>query len=577
MFAPSPGKQRPDPSGETAKSREESAVKSVFKHVLAPVVAVALVAVPLLAAVGQTLKPVAVVAIASVKENLADVSYVTRAAGMPDYGDTARFLVSAMASGIDKERPIGMYFLPKEREFHAVAFVPLDKDGLATILKVHKDQLGDPKEVGDGIVELGRARTVFIKEQGGWAFVAEQKEFLTGLPLDPAVVLGDLPKKYNVAGKLLVQNIPAELRRTGIDEIKLGMERFLDSPAARQGKLNREQARQLTGTYITKIETLLNEAEELFFGLGIEEPAKHIVMDFGVAAKEGTSLARAMALQTDARTNFAGFLLPEAAVTLNVASKASSEDIAQVKAAISAGRGQWSKQIDDSPDIPAEKRDTIKALLGELFDVIEKTVALGRMDFGGALVLLPKSVSFAAGGVVADGAAVERILKSLVDLGKDIPNFPQVKLNAGTIGDMKLNRLTHTVPNGEAREVLGDTLEIIIGVSPNRVIVSGGKDAEGLLRKVIDQSAQQRDKSVRPLELVVSVLPILRFYKSMDNNPLVNSLLASLEQSASDRVTITNEAGSRSSVTRIEIQEGVIKAIGEGAKSAGARFRPPGR
>ena len=173
-------------------------MKLLCKLSLALAVALALVAAPRAAAVAQTLKPVAVVSIASVQENLADVAYVTRAAGMPDYGDTARFLVSAMASGIDKGRPIGMYFLPKEREFHAVAFVPLDKDGLNTILKVHKDQLGDPKDVGDGIVEVGRGRTVFIKEQGGWGFVAEQKEFLAALPQDPAAVLGDLPQKYNV-------------------------------------------------------------------------------------------------------------------------------------------------------------------------------------------------------------------------------------------------------------------------------------------------------------------------------------------------------------------------------------------
>ena len=38
-------------------------------------------------------------------------------------------------------------------------------------------------------------------------------------------------------------------------------------------------------------------------------------------AKEGTSLASAMAMQIDVKTNFAGFRLPEASVTLNLASK----------------------------------------------------------------------------------------------------------------------------------------------------------------------------------------------------------------------------------------------------------------
>src|SRR6476469_9377824 len=107
-----------------------------------------------------------------------------------------------MPSGIDKERPIGLYFVPKNGEFHTVAFVPMDKDGLSTILKLHRDQLGEAKDAGDSVGQVGRLRTVFIKDQAGWAFVAENKQHLVDLPQDPASLLGDLPKSYNFAAKL---------------------------------------------------------------------------------------------------------------------------------------------------------------------------------------------------------------------------------------------------------------------------------------------------------------------------------------------------------------------------------------
>jgi hypothetical protein len=552
-------------------------VKSMFQLAPAALAALALLLAPLTSAVAQALKPVAVVSIASIKEDLADVGYVTRAAGMADYGDTAKFFASALSAGLNKERPLGLYVLPKAGNFHAVAFIPLEPNGLDTILKVHKEQLGERRDAGNGIIEIGNTKTAFVKEHNGWAFIAENKEYLTAVPPDPVALLGDLPQKYNVAAKLFVQNIPEELRRTGIDQIKFGMERFLDSPAARQGKIDREQAREITKASIANIEKLINESDEILIGLGIDETAKHVVLDIGFSAKEGSSLARSMAMQTNAKTNFAGFTLPEASVTLSLSSKSSPEDIEQVKPALKAARAQWSKQIDDSPDIPADKREAIKATLGQLFDVIEKTVTSGRMDGGGALVLLPKSVSFAFGGLVEDGPAIEKFLKSLVDLGATIPNFPQVQLNAGSIGDMKLNRLTAPIPgrNDDARELLGDNLEIIVAVGPKSVIVTGGKNAEALLRKVIDRSAQEREKSISPFSLNVALLPILKFYKSVDDNPIVNSVLASLEQTGNDHVTIANQAAPRSSTTRIEIQEGVIKAIGEGAKSAGVR--PGGR
>jgi hypothetical protein len=571
-----------------ANQLKENPVKFLHPALLGRFAALALLLAPLTAARAQALKPVAIVSIASVKENMADVSYVTRAAGMADYGDTAKFFVSALSAGIDKERPIGLYVLPPAPgqggggrrgaigDFHAIAFVPLEANGLATILKVHKEQLGEPRDVGNGILEVGKNnKTAYIKEQAGWAFIAENKDFLTGLAQDPASLLGDLTKNYNVAVKLMVQNIPDELRRTAIDEIKVGMERFLESPAARRGNIDREQARQLVKLQTQNIEKLINEADEVSLGLGVDEAAKHVVLDIGFAAKEGTSLARAMALQADARTNFAGFMLPEASVTINITSTATKEDIEQVGPALQSFRTQMSKQIDDSPDIPADKREAIKSLLQQYFDVLEKTIAEGKIDGGGVLLLLPRSVSFAFGGGVADGAAVEKIVRTLVDLGKDIPNFPKLEMNVSTVGDMKVHRLLAPIPpaGGPARDLFGENLEILVAIGPKSTIVSGGKDAQGLLKKILERSAQERNKSVAPFSLNVAMLPILKFSQSVDNNPIVSNVLRSLEQSGNDRVTFAAEAAARKIQYRFEVQEGVIKAVGEGVKAAGAGRR----
>jgi len=554
-------------------------VKSLVQLALAPLVALALFLAPLGQALAQAPKPVALVSIASIKENLADVGYITRLTGMTDQADTAMFFVRAMLSGIDKERPLGVYFVSKPDGFHGIAFIPFEPNGLATFLKVQKETLGEPKDVGNGILEVGNGKTAFLKEQGGWVFAAESKEFLTGLPDNPVGMLGTLPKDYNVAAKLMVQNIPDELRRMTIDEIKVGVERFLDSPAARQGNVDREQARQLTKASLANLEKFFSEADELLFGLGIDEPAKHAVIDIGYSGKEGTSLARTISSQADLKTNFAGFTLPEASVTLNLASKVSQEDMEQVGPALAQLRGQLSKQIDDSPDIPPDKRDALKSLLAQLMDAVEKSIKTGRIDGGGTLVLMPKSVSFAFGGAVADGADIEKILKSLVDLGKGIPNFPKVQLNAGSIGDLKLNRFTAPIPDdkGDVRDLLGDNLEIIVAIGPKSTIVAGGKNAEPLLRKVLDGSVQSRDKGIAPLKLDFSLLPILKFSQSIDDNPIINNLIKVLEPTGNDHLSVVNQVNTRNNTVRIEIQEGIIKAIGEGAKAAGARANRGGQ
>jgi hypothetical protein len=300
------------------------------------------------------------------------------------------------------------------------------------------------------------------------------------------------------------------------------------------------------------------------------------VLDFNITAKDGTSLARKMALQMDAKTRFGGFLMPDASVNFSVVRRASPEDIQQVGANMKVQREVWSKQIDDSPHIPADKREPAKRLLGQFLEVIEKTAAAGKGDLGGAVMLLPKSISFVAGGFVADGPALDKVLQGAYELVKDQPDFPKVQLNAGTLGDLKLHRLTATIPDHEpeARDLLGEKLEIIVGIGPQSIFVSGGKEAEGLLKKVLETSAADADKVVPPGQVNIALLPILKFYRSVDDNPIVTGLIAKLEQSGSDRITIVNQAAARSNTTRVEVQEGLIKAIGEGAKALGGGLHP---
>jgi len=562
-------------------------VISFFQRAHVATLALSLLSLSVAAAVAQnaiapiaaTAKPVAIVSIAPIRENLNDLAYVTRMAGMEDQGELLRLTLSAAVSGIDKDRPIGLYFLPKDDEFQGVAFIPLGPGGLQTILKMYKEKLGEPKDVGGGILQVGSGNTVFLKEVpgpnqlGSWLFAAAEKEHLTNLPPDPSGLLGDLPKTYNVAGRIIVPNIPEKLRRMAIDEVKLGVERYFEAQAGRRADLDREEIRAQTKDQVAQIERLINGSDELLIGIGIDEQAKRIVQDTKFSAIDGSSLAKTMAMQADLKTSFAGFMLPEASVSVSIAGKTSPEDIAQAGSTLQAIRGHLSKRIDDSPEIPGEKREAIKALLIPLTDVLSKTIATGRIDGGLTVVLMPKSLSFAAGGLCADGAAVEKILQSVADLGKDINNFPKLQLNSGSIGDMKLNRLTAPIPpNSPARDVLGDTLEIIVGISPNSVMIAGGKEAEMLLRKVIETSAQNRDKAVLPVQVNVAVLPIAKFMKSFDENPNINSVIAALEQAGNDRVTVTSKPEMRSSTTRIEIQEGVLKAVGAAVKKAFNRF-----
>jgi len=531
---------------------------------MAALAMLALAALPVSQLAAQV-KPVAVVSLASIQETLADIGYVTRAAGAEDAGRTAILLGNAFTNGLDKKRPIGLYIVQSAGEFQGVAFIPVSD--INVVFETFKEQLGEPKDVGDGVLQVGTAQTAFVKEVNGWAFVSQSKANLLKLPEDPTTLLGQLPAQYNVAVKVFSQNFDPQLKRLAIDEMKAGFERGLDNSNA---DVDPEVAEALGRQIVGDMERFINESDELLIGLAIDAQSKKTYLDVSLTAIEGSTLAKQMALMQESKTAFGGFLKNDAALTLNLTSKLSPQDIQRGQQTIKQFRQKTMQQIDNDPDLAADKRGPAKAVVGKFFDVIDQTVAAGRIDGGAALVLEPESIAFAAGALVADGKALEAAVKDLVALAKDEPEFPSVKLNAAQHAGVTFHRLTAPISENdkEARDLFGENIDIVLGTSEKSVYVAFGDNCEKLLVSIIDASAQQAQAVVPPFQLNVSLLPILKFAESVDDNPAVPALVELLKKAGNDRISLTATPITRGAQYRLEIQEGVLQVIGE----AGKRF-----
>ena len=520
---------------------------------------------------GQEIKPIAILSVASVDEILADATYVTTIAEMPDAGKTVRLFGNALTTGMDKKRPSGLYVVPKDGDFHAIAFIPVTD--LKQLLNIHKEYLGEPSDEGDGILKTQiEDRTIYIKEQNGWAFMAEEKEQLSGLPQDPAALLGTMPKDYNLGVKVLIKNIPEDLREMAISEIKFGLERGLNAPGLQGQDIDRDAIEQIAKNSLGNIEKFLNEADEISIGLAVDATAKSIYIDINVLAKEGTDLAKGLAMQAEAKSNFAGFVLPNAAVSLNVTAKMTQDEISQTTAAIQQMKQQLGKKIDDDPNLPQEQRGVAKELLGQLFGVLEKTIAGGKMDAGAVVTLEPNAINVAAGIHVVDGAVLEQSLKRIVELAKGQPDFPDVKLNAGTHAGVQLHKIAVPIPEeqGDVREFFGENLDITIGTGGSAFYIAVGKNGESLLKEVIDKSASASSQTVPPTQVTVSLLPIMKFFAAQkEDDPKLAEITKKLEQAGHDKISIVGKVIPRGSSTRIEVQEGVLKLIGDAIRAAG--------
>jgi hypothetical protein len=325
---------------------------------------------------------------------------------------------------------------------------------------------------------------------------------------------------------------------------------------------------------------MVDELDEIMLGFAIDGPGKRTYLDVNVTAREGTSLAKQYALLADAKSSFTGFLLPNAAATLNLTQTMLKEDVDQAVAMLKGVRANVMKAIDDDPNLDAGKRGASKEVLGSLLDAFTKTVEGGKIDGGAVLMLDAKTVDFAAGGLVADGKSVEDSFKRLVEIAKNDPDFPSVKLNSGSHGGITFHSVTAPIPESEkdAREILGDKVNIVLGTGPKAVYVAFGKNAESLLKQVIDKSAQDGSKAVPPMQLNVALLPILKFAASVDNsnNEIVSEMIKVLEKSGKDKINLLSQPIKNGNNVRIQVEEGILQIIGAAAQKAQAQGLVPG-
>jgi hypothetical protein len=288
-----------------------------------------------------------------------------------------------------------------------------------------------------------------------------------------------------------------------------------------------------------------------------------------------------MALQTNLKSSFAGMVLPEAAVSGVTTVQLTENDLALAKAQFKAQREQAVQQLETlGATLSPEQTEALKKLVGHYLDLAEKSLNT-RQDSGFAVVLAPRSVAAVAGGFVPDNVSLDASVKEFADFLKANPDAGGVTftMNSGTLGDLTLHR--GSIPlkpeDAAARSIFGEKLDFVIGTGKNSFYIAGGKDYEGLLKKVIDRSAAQASQPAKPLHVTVAVLPIMKFYQSVDQeNPLVGAVLggmiASLEQEGGDKLLITGAATPKSATYRVEVQEGLIRSVGEVVKMFSAQL-----
>jgi len=543
-------------------------VKSVFKRWLLAFLAPALIAtsapVAVMAQEDAAVKPLVVVSVASVKDLLDNVGYLTKAAGFEDIGNLVNLMAGGYTNGITPDQPWGAIVTSDGNSASPLGFIPVTN--LAALEQTLTDQLGQaPEDLGGGVKQIGDAPPVFFKEQGGWVFIAQSADQLANLPQDPAGLLDGLNKEYSIAIRANVNNIPGPFKQLAISAIQAGF----DASSEQSG--GNDLQKQLGEQQIKQLQTLIEETDTVTIGWVVDPEKKNTHFDISMTGIAGSKIARQMSALKEQTSAFSGFRMSDAAAYLSFTGPIAKEDMAQVKETLKLVRQNAMQEIGNDDNLSDKAAQSMaKNIVGTMFDVITATLEAGKIDGGAALLLKPGALTFVGGGFVADVEKIEKTFKGLVDLLKvSEPDFPGIKLDAVTHQGVRFHTMNLPIPEEDARKVLGDELEVAIGFGTDSIYLAVGADAIGTIKSVIDKSAADKDKKVTPVEMTVGISSILKFAAATDaSNPILAKLAEAAGNTESDHVSVRMLPVERGVTYQITVEEGVINIIGKGIQAA---------
>lgn len=479
-------------------------------------------------------------------------------------GGIAGFTGGKGFAGLDKTKPFVVAMWLGDQEPVAVACWPVTdaKQLLASV----EGQVGTPEDAGDGIQTLPNApNPTFIKEGNGWLYLAPAKEHLANAPADPLKLVGDLPTKYMVGIRASVQDVPKEYRDMFLDQIRRASE-LQDDPLGQ--KVAQRQ--------LQRMERNVADLDNVTIGLDFDEQGKKVVMEFSATAISESPTAKAWANFKEGPSQHSGLLAKDAAVTFLSAAKGPrpAGDIAILDAQHKQARARALDHIQGDAGIPETAKAPLSKAVGQVIDIAFETLKSDTFDMGLAIFADQKS-TLVAGSHVKDGVGFEQAIKDIVkvvqDQGEDLP---PIKWDAETHQGYKLHTVEMTVPDPQAAQFVGDTIQGVLATSADSILLAAGGDGINRIKQVIDASAAGKANPAKLMEMKIALGPIAKMAGPMDPTGMAKLMAAQLQDGGN--IGLTGNMIPNGMSIRLEVEESILKTIGTAAQMFGGGGGPPG-
>ena len=534
---------------------------------------------------GTGLKTVLVVSISGFDAVSNDVQTIAEAAGQGEMAARLKLLAPEVGKGLDTSKPWGAVVQTDGTQFRIFGFLPVtDLQKTFALIKGFGQDVDLPEPDAEGVYEVeAQEQTIFMVQKDGWAFLSNEKETLAEMPDDPAPLLGGLDKSYAVAVRAVVANVPKSLRDQVLFPMQAGLamgQQQLPNETPEQFAIRKRTIARSMEQFTKRI----NETEAIQIGLGVDSESKALRLEVEMTATEGSSAAADYALAGEAKSDLTGFYLPEAALTALVAGTMADSEAARLKDTLDTYGSKALADLDEQ-ELSDNERKLAKQMLGDLIEVIRKTINSRRLDAGFSVLADSDSLNLVVGAFVADTATLEKLLKQIVHLAiaEDPGVENAINLNAEEHQGVRLHTLsvpTDQLPEGADLPPMlaGDTLTGAVGFSDQNVFLTFGPQSIDKLKAAIDQSKAAAGASVPPVRVALSATGIGQMIQGLeadDDSDVPPELISVLTDAGeNDHVTLISEAIPNGTRTRLELEGGILKVIGTAVFTAMTRFAP---
>ena len=463
-------------------------------------------------------------------------------------------------AGLDKTKPIVLDVKLGKAEPYGVACLPVTD--LKELLGSLPPQLSANEDVGDGILLLKAADgPLYAKEADGWAYFADQKEHLATVPNDPPSLVGDLPSRYVVAGRVNMQDIPEDKRAEAIGFFELMSQLQIAGVAEAGGDIQAQQA--MMKNNIARLSQWIDETQDIIVGIGIDQDDKNVHLDFSTTALADTETATSYKRMQSGKSSHAGFLDVDATIAMaaHLTGKPVANELKMMDDQQKMIQSQMSQGLDGDDDLSDDQKEIVKEAAGKILNALFDTARSDALQVGFAAMLNQKS-SFVYGMNMSDGDSVEGAIKQLVGVVSSMVEIPGPDWEAENHGFYRIHTWKNiSVTDDDAKRMIGDQLELAIAVNAESIYLSMGGNAVEDLKKVIDASAKASSKVTKPVEAVVNMGPIMKFVSEADaeNGPMFLPIVGMLQEK--DAISYDLQQIPSGLRARITVEQNVLRSL----------------